>query len=64
MEHDEKLNICHALQIYGGGFDKIFSELLIVADENNLKKLVSTFPEIIEKGRYMYKFFLLDKEEK
>jgi hypothetical protein len=50
MNQDTKLKICDALKTYGGGFDRALAECIIRADENNLERIVSAFPEIIAKG--------------
>jgi len=61
MNHDTKLKICDALKTYGGGFDRALAELIIKADEDNLERIASAFPEIIAKG-LMFADRFLDAE--
>lgn len=48
MNHDDKLKMVEAMKLYGGGFVKALAECFIRADANNLDKLCTAFPEIIE----------------
>ena len=48
MNHDDKLRMCEAMKIFGGGFAKALAECFIRADTSNLERLCNAFPEIIE----------------
>jgi hypothetical protein len=44
----------HAMGNYGGSFVKSLSQAMLLADPDNLQRIVNTFPELIEK----YKEFI------
>ena len=48
VTHDEKLQMCQAMERFGGGFVKALSECFIKADLDNLERLYKAFPEIVE----------------
>jgi hypothetical protein len=54
MTRDELLPIMQAMETYGGGFVKKLVQAMYVADSHNLERIVTAFPEIIER----YKQFL------
>ena len=49
MSHDEMLRMVQAMHRYGGSFVRAISEAFMVADENNLRRLETAFPEIVSK---------------
>ena len=46
MERDEMLDVYKAMLKYGGGFVMALAEAFVHADENNLDRLKTAFPEI------------------
>ncbi len=46
-DQDYRLDVCANMKKYGGSFVKILSELIIVADSENLAKIAITFSEYI-----------------
>jgi len=49
MTRDELLPIMHAMGTYGGSFAKSLSQAMLLADPDNLQRIVNAFPELIEK---------------
>lgn len=49
MNRDELIPIIEMMEKYGGEFSKSLADCMLKADPDNLRKLVETFPEIIEK---------------
>ena len=47
MSHDEMLKMIQAMHRYGVSFVRALSECFIIADENNLLRLETAFPEIV-----------------
>ena len=46
MERDEMLDVYKVMRKYGGSFVRSLAEAFVHADENNLDRLKTAFPEI------------------
>lgn len=55
----EIYNIHRAMETFGGSFVKKLAELLPLADDENLERLVKTFPEYFEQYKEMTKYLNL-----
>lgn len=49
MDHDKKLKMVSAMRTYGGSFVQALAECFIRADSENLNRLVTAFPEYVQK---------------
>ena len=49
LNNEQTYKLCETLRKYGGGFCTKFADLLSVADQSNRQRLLSAFPDIIEK---------------
>lgn len=47
LTHDEKLDMVQRMKVYGGSFVKRLAECFIYADNENLQRLYTAFPEVV-----------------
>jgi len=55
MDHDTLIKMVEAMHCYGGGFVYALAECFIIADNNNLERLLKAFPEIVKQYLEMAK---------
>ena len=48
LKHNQKISMCKAMTVYGGGFVRNLAECFYIADSDNQERLEKAFPEYVE----------------